>query len=480
MAAIEFTKIANTDPRLSKVRTDWSKCCLYQKSEELKSLRAQQPQEHDGYTMIATNIPLFHEINEMPIVLNPASRDDGGGIDKALMKSKAQYHQSRHHKFNNTKLERARKRRAECAQPVECPTKLRKTSLEDLYNRERTYLRTTKRLEQEHAPKEEFSVLVTYVVETTRSDEGPAVFRLADIVHLYAQRLEQLGVDAPAVNSTICTKEQQQLTDTAKTETPFPVYMGMSVYTKTRRRTLVEMLNVHCIIIHDRVLELSAQLGNATVSKYVCPSVLCKGLFTISAKDNIDHNPTATTATISFHGTSVFVFQHLTKEDKGEEHGQLKVREEKVQTVPELPDSFTKKKPSPTQSGVTHPDTSLLRPQLSMEYDWLEKITVTDGPVDVTWSAHQASQKREKPFEVSITSYLPLLRDQAHSVVTVKHVMDKIKEIVAFLNPDRVPVIAADQPIYAVAKQVQWHWPEIYGKDKFVIMFGGLHIEWRH
>ena len=85
---------------------------------------------------------------------------------------------------------------------------------------------------------------------------------------------------------------------------------------------------------------------------------------------------------------------------------------------------------------------------------------MTDGPVDVTWSAHHASQKRGLPFEVSITSLLPLLRDQAHSVATVKHVMDKIKDIVTFLNPGQVPVIAADQPIYAVAKQVQWHWPE--------------------
>ncbi|KAJ8406047.1 hypothetical protein AAFF_G00309350 [Aldrovandia affinis] len=265
----------------------------------------------------------------------------------------------------------------------------------------------------------------------------------------------------------------------------------MSVYTKTRKRKLVEMLNEHGISIsYDRVLEISAQLGDATVSKYVedgvvCPPVLRKGLFTTSAMDNIDHNPTATTATTSFHGTSVSVFQHPTKEDKGEECGQLKFGEKKVKTVPELPDSFTnvrpafftKKKPSPPQSGVTHPDTSLLRPQLAMEYEWLEKVTVTDGPVDVTWSAHHASQKRGKPFEVSITSLLPLLQDQAHSVATVKHVMDKIKEIVAFLNPGQVPVIAADQPIYAVAKQVQWHWPEIYGEDKFVIMFGGLHIE---
>lgn len=46
----------------------------------------------------------------------------------------------------------------------------------------------------------------------------------------------------------------------------------------------------------------------------------------------------------------------------------------------------------------------------------------------------------------------------------------------AFLNPGQIPIIAADQPLYAIAKQIQWVWPE-YGEDKFVIMFGGFHIE---
>ncbi|KAJ8387355.1 hypothetical protein AAFF_G00157320 [Aldrovandia affinis] len=517
----------------------------------------------------------------MPIVLDPARLDDGGGIEETLKRNKAQYHQSCRLMFNNTKLERARKRRAESAQPVECQTKLRRTSLEgqtcficdkeapsselrqvmtmnlnnrlnecaqtlndgkllarlsggdaiaqelkyhfacltDLYNRERTYLRATKRLEQERAPEEDahpqaFSELVTYLVETTRSGEGPAVFRLADIVHLYAQRLEQLGVDAPAVNSTrlkekllseipeleahkqgrdvllafqkdvgfvlseasdyyseaiilgkaanilrrhmldhkstfdgtfheLCIKQAIPLTllqFVAMLEHGADIKSQLRFGASKTDLAIAQLLQYNC---YARVLEISAQLGDATVSKYVedgvvCPPVLRKGLFTTSAMDNIDHNPTATTATTSFHGTSVFVFQHPTKEDK---------------------------------------DTSLLRPQLAMEYEWLEKVTVTDGPVDVTWSAHHASQKRGKPFEVSITSLLPLLRDQAHSVAAVKHVMDKIKEIVAFLNPGQVPVIAADQPIYAVAKQVQWHWPEIHGEDKFVIMFGGLHIE---
>ena len=56
-------------------------------------------------------------------------------------------------------------------------------------------------------------------------------------------------------------------------------------------------------------LEISAQLREAVITQntedgVVCPPVLRKGLFKTSAMDNIDHNPTATTATTSFHGTS--------------------------------------------------------------------------------------------------------------------------------------------------------------------------------
>lgn len=68
--------------------------------------------------------------------------------------------------------------------------------------------------------------------------------------------------------------------------------------------------------------------------------------------------------------------------------------------------------------------------------------------MNVTWSSRHASESRSPPFEVNITSLLPLLRDQAHSVVTIRHVMDKISDIVSILNPSQIPGIAADQPIY--------------------------------
>ena len=54
--------------------------------------------------------------------------------------------------------------------------------------------------------------------------------------------------------------------------------------------------------------------------------------------------------------------------------------------------------------------------------------------------------------------------------------MSKIRDTVAFLNPGQIPVVAVDQPLYALAKQIQWQWPE-YGEDEFVLMFRGLHIE---
>ena len=53
--------------------------------------------------------------------------------------------------------------------------------------------------------------------------------------------------------------------------------------------------------------------------------------------------------------------------------------------------------------------------------------------------------------------------------------MDKVKETTSFLNPTQTPVITADQPLFALAKQIQWHWPDEYGN--FVVMMGALHIE---
>ena len=183
----------------------------------------------------------------------------------------------------------------------------------------------------------------------------------------------------------------------------------MSVHAKTRKRHLVEMLHDHGLSIpYDRVLNISAQLGDAAVARYVeegvvCPPKLRKGLFSTSAMDNINHNPSSTTATTSFHGTSISIFQHTTSGNQGEIREPILIKNTKVKKVPELPDSytnvypafFTTKNPSPPKGNVTYE--SLPSLPLTNEYEWLQKVSLTQevpDKVNITWSAHHAEKKR--------------------------------------------------------------------------------------
>ena len=68
---------------------------------------------------------------------------------------------------------------------------------------------------------------------------------------------------------------------------------------------------------------------------------------------------------------------------------------------------------------------------MSPQFEWLEKVSLTEewnDTVKITWSSHYAHQLRDQNFEVGVSSLLPLLRDQAHDVATIKHVMDKVRD----------------------------------------------------
>ena len=97
----------------------------------------------------------------------------------------------------------------------------------------------------------------------------------------------------------------------------------------------------------------------------------------------------------------------------------------------------------------------------------------------ISWSAYHASHQAVPPTEndVALSSMLPLFHNQAKSVAMIRHSMDIVKKAVDILNPGQVPVITCDQPLYTLAKQIQWTWPATHGEKQFVVMFGGLHIE---
>ena len=95
---------------------------------------------------------------------------------------------------------------------------------------------------------------------------------------------------------------------------------------------------------------------------------------------------------------------------------------------------------------------------------------------NISWpSYHAKNQSDEK--EVDISVLLSLFRKRSKSATMTRHVIGVVKQAVNHVNPNQTPVIALDQLLYAIAKQIQWNWSNIYGVEKFVIMMGALHIE---
>ena len=81
--------------------------------------------------MLATSIPPFQELNQLPMIIDPARLNEGDDIDVTLTQNNAQYRQSCRALFKNTKLERAKKRSSIAQeQSEESCSKTRRVSLE--------------------------------------------------------------------------------------------------------------------------------------------------------------------------------------------------------------------------------------------------------------------------------------------------------------------------------------------------------------
>ena len=107
-----------------------------------------------------------------------------------------------------------------------------------------------------------------------------------------------------------------------------------------------------------------------------------------------------------------------------------------------------------------------------MEKEELDKDDI------LSWSAYHASlQNISSEVQPALTQLLPIFQEKAATAAMIKHGMDVLREATQFLNPGQIPVVALDAPLYALAKYIQWNWPQTHGEDKYVAMLGGLHIE---
>ena len=98
-------------------------------------------------------------------------------------------------------------------------------------------------------------------------------------------------------------------------EPPLILYLGMSVHAETRSKKFVNQLyELGLSVSYRRVDDIMNNLATSVCDHFksvgvVCPLSLQSGLFTVGAIDNLDHNPSSTTAQGLFHGTGISLFQ---------------------------------------------------------------------------------------------------------------------------------------------------------------------------
>ena len=130
----------------------------------------------------------------------------------------------------------------------------------------------------------------------------------------------------------------------------------------------------------------------------------------------------------------------------------------------------------------TLPGTPLLN-QDDSQQTWLSKVdSIISKEVviykNISWSAHFASLQDSALRPQAISALLPLFRDNAHSLTMIRHGMKFVKAATEHVNQGQMPVIVVDQPLYAIAKRLQWNESDEFGEDKFVVLnTGGLHNE---
>lgn len=115
--------------------------------------------------------------------------------------------------------------------------------------------------------------------------------------------------------------------------------------------------------------------------------------------------------------------------------------------------------------------------------DWLENTRHVLNKKEVTredtvsWAAYRASKSSLSSHQSALISLLPMFTKNAHSPAMITHPINVISAAVKCLNPSQIPVVAVDQPLFALAKQIQWTVGGAYDKSHLVLMLGGLHIE---
>lgn len=200
------------------------------------------------------------------------------------------------------------------------------------------------------------------------------------------------------------------------------------------------------------IRDFSEAIGDmAKASVAVCPSNLRKEIFTVAALDNLDHNPSSRTATTSFHGTGISIFQFPTQQQPGLVQETINIRRGSKRSADGnlLPSSYTFVPPinrtlcvqpsamatgrqncaNTVQEDKKHKDEwmQLVHEHLADDWD-------SGDPSPIMWSAYHANRLAGIGESMKcIEALLPLFHKKAASPSMIHHGMELVRKTIEHL-----------------------------------------------
>ena len=111
------------------------------------------------------------------------------------------------------------------------------------------------------------------------------------------------------------------------------------------------------------------------------------------------------------------------------------------------------------------------------EYEWLESAYDDKTSYWVPWAKHHAEKHQSVVRLPDISAILPSIDEPVHTLDMQYHCMNIISNTINTLNPGQIPADTADQPIFALTKELIIRFPDKFGPDKYFCFFESLHIE---
>ena len=139
---------------------------------------------------------------------------------------------------------------------------------------------------------------------------------------------------------------------------------------------------------------------------------------------------------------------------------------------------------APKINGTLKPDHHILPDAMATEYNWLGKVVSSfehpeesENSENVSWAAFHAATQPPITRPTAINALLPMFHEKTRTHAMILHAMEIVKNVAKCLDERQTPVIAMDQPVLALAKEIQWSSSSPYTEENYVVVLGGLHIE---